>query len=98
MRSRVFYTYILSSKRNGTLYVGITNNIERRVWEHKNKINPNSFTARYGVDKLMYYEEFDSPMEAIRREKRLKKYRRKEKLALIESVNPNWLDLARDWY
>jgi len=70
----------------------------RRVWEHKHKFNPNSFTARYGVDKLVYFEEFDAPMEAIRREKRLKKYRRKEKLELIESINPQWLDLSSEWF
>jgi len=75
-----FCVYILSSKRNGTLYVGVTSDLIKRVWEHKNKL-VEGFTERYGVDKLLYYEQF----YAIRREKRLKKYNRAWKIDLIEN-------------
>ena len=85
------YVYILASKRNGTLYIGVTSDLIKRVWEHKNKIIL-GFTAKYGVDKLVYYEIYNDIMEAIRREKALKKYLRKSKLALIEKTNPNWID------
>ena len=87
-----FYVYILSSKRNGTLYVGVTSDLIKRVWEHKNKL-VEGFTERYGVDKLVYYEQFQDAAYAIRREKRLKKYNRAWKIDLIEKVNPNWKDL-----
>ncbi|MDR0968531.1 MAG: GIY-YIG nuclease family protein [Holosporaceae bacterium] len=86
------YCYILFSKRNGTLYVGVTNDLIRRVHEHKDKLIE-GFTKKYGVDKLGYFEIFDSISDAITREKRLKHLLRKEKLRLIESVNPNWDDL-----
>ncbi len=95
--SKTFYVYILASKRNGTLYIGVTNDLYRRVWEHKHKINY-GFTAKYDVNKLVYYEEYDDVQEAIVREKRLKRFLRKEKLALIESVNPSWQDLSEEWY
>lgn len=74
------------------LYVGITNDLFRRVYEHKNKIIQ-GFTSKYNVDKLVYYEIFDSPRSAIQKEKRLKRFDRKRKLELIESVNPEWEDL-----
>lgn len=89
------FVYILASKRNGTLYVGSTNDLIRRVWEHKNKVNP-GFTARYGVDKLVYYEICGDLSEAILREKRIKKWRRRWKLELIEKNNPDWQDLYYD--
>ncbi|MBI2602681.1 MAG: GIY-YIG nuclease family protein [Deltaproteobacteria bacterium] len=84
--------YILASRRNGTLYVGVTSHIVKRVWEHKNK-SIEGFTAKYQVDKLVYYEHFDNMTNAIKREKRLKEWPRKWKLALIEKTNPSWLDL-----
>jgi putative endonuclease len=87
-----FYVYILSSKRNGTLYIGVTSDLIKRVWEHKNKL-VEGFTERYGVDRLVYYEQFQDVAYAIRREKRLKKYNRAWKIDLIEKVNPNWKDL-----
>ena len=89
------YTYILCSKRNGTLYVGVTSNLVKRVWEHKNKL-VDGFTKKYGVDKLCYYEVFDDMSKAIEREKQLKKYLRKKKLYLIEINNPEWADLYYD--
>ena len=87
-----YYVYILANKKNGTLYVGFTSNLIKRVWEHKNKVIE-GFTARYGVDKLVYFEQFDDPYNAITREKRLKKYKREWKLVLIEKDNPHWHDL-----
>lgn len=86
------YTYILCSQRNGTLYIGVTSNLVKRVWEHKQKI-VEGFTKKYYVDKLCYYECFDNILDAIEREKQLKKYVRKKKLDLIETFNPEWLDL-----
>ena len=90
-----YYAYILASKRNGTLYIGITSDLIKRVWEHKNKV-VEGFTQKYNVDKLVYYEQYQDPENAIRREKRLKKYNRKWKLDLIEKFNPNWKDLYDD--
>jgi putative endonuclease len=87
-----YFTYILFSQRNGTLYVGVTCDIIKRVWQHKNKITK-GFTSKYGVDKLGYYEEFNDINDAIFREKQLKKYKRYKKLELIEHKNPNWDDL-----
>ena len=86
------YVYILSSVRNGTLYTGVTNNLVRRVWEHKAKL-VKGFTSRYGVDKLVYYEEYPDIIMAIQREKRLKEWQRQWKIDLIEKNNPNWIDL-----
>ena len=87
-----YYVYILASKRNGTLYTGITSNLVKRVWEHKEKVIE-GFTKKYNVDKLVYIEQFRDPENAIKREKRLKKYPRKWKLNLIEKDNPEWNDL-----
>jgi len=86
------YVYILASKGNGTLYIGVTNNLIRRVYEHKNKIIQ-GFTSKYNVDKLVYYEVYDDEITAIQREKNLKHYNRNWKKSLIESINPNWHDL-----
>ena len=87
------YIYILFNKRNGTLYTGVTSFLKRRVYEHKMKFHPESFTAKYSVDKLGYFEEFTSIKEAIAREKQIKGGSRAAKLALIENMNPNWEDL-----
>ena len=87
-----YYVYILASKRNGTLYVGITGNLKQRVYEHKNNLI-DGFTKKYNIHSLVYYEETGDVKNAIEREKRLKKWNRKWKLDLIESKNPNWDDL-----
>lgn len=87
------FVYILFNKRNGTLYTGVTSLLKRRVYEHKTKLHPNSFTAKYSVDKLGYYEEYLSIKEAIEREKQIKGGSRAAKIALIEGMNPNWDDL-----
>ena len=86
------YIYILFNKKNGTLYTGVTSNLVRRVTQHKEKQYP-GFTDSYDVDKLGYFEEFQTITEAIAREKQIKAGSRKKKLELIESMNPNWEDL-----
>ncbi len=87
-----YYVYILASKRNGTLYIGMTNNLRRRVSEHKEKKVP-GFTQKYNVTILVYFEEYDDPRYAIEREKVLKGWLRKKKIALIESINPQWMEI-----
>lgn len=86
------YIYIMFNKRNGTLYTGVTSNLVKRVWEHKNHVIK-SFTNKYDTDKLGYYEVFSKIEDAIKREKQIKGGSRKNKLKLIESINPNWEDL-----
>jgi putative endonuclease len=83
-----YYVYILASKRNGTLYIGITNNLEKRIYEHKNNL-VEGFTKKYGVHRLVYYELFNKPDLAIQREKRLKAWKRRRKIELIEKQNPD---------
>ena len=92
MGARSYYVYILASKIGGTLYIGVTNDLIRRVAEHKLML-VESFTREYGVVKLVHFEQYDDPENAIRREKRLKKWKRDWKIALIEKDNPNWNDL-----
>ena len=92
MKQRYYYVYILSNKYNNVIYVGITNDLIRRVYEHKNKL-VEGFTEKYNVDKLVYYELFNDPINAITREKQLKGYSRKKKVELINSFNPEWKDL-----
>jgi len=89
------YVYILTNKRNGTLYIGVTSNLISRIWQHKNQITK-GFCDKYKLHKLVYYEEHPNIVEAIRREKCLKKWRRLWKLKLIESLNPEWRDLYYD--
>jgi putative endonuclease len=84
--------YILASKRNGTLYIGVTSDLLKRIWEHKNNL-VEGFTNRYGVQHLVWYELHDGMESAIEREKRLKEWKRIWKLELIENSNPNWQDL-----
>ncbi len=91
-----YFTYILSNKRNGTLYIGVTNNLFSRIFIHKLKENKKSFTAKYNIDKLVYYEEYQYIQDAIEREKELKRYQRKWKIELIEKDNSTWRDLFRD--
>jgi putative endonuclease len=87
-----YYVYLLARKRDGTLYLGVTNDLGRRIWEHKTKAIP-GFSARYGVDRLVWYEIYERIDEAITREKALKKWRRAWKIKLIEDMNPEWRDL-----
>ena len=87
------YVYILFSKRNGTLYTGVTSDLKKRVYQHKNKLI-DGFTAKYSVDKLGYYEIYDDIKQAIEREKQIKSGSRKKKIILIEKMNPYWKDLS----
>jgi len=96
MRTKHYYVYILASL-SGTLYIGITNNLERRMVEHKEDLIA-GFTKHYGVSRLVYFEVYSDVRNAIRREKQLKGWRRQKKIALIRSTNPSWKDLARQWY
>ncbi len=87
-----FAVYIVASRRNGTLYIGSTSNLPQRIWHHKNKVVP-GFTARYGCDRLVYFELFDAADGAMLREKQMKEWKRAWKIALIEEANPHWVDL-----
>jgi putative endonuclease len=90
-----YFVYILTSKRNGTLYTGVTNNLLKRVDEHKNNLIP-GFTSKYGVNHLVYFERYSDVYDAITREKRIKKWKRDWKIELIERSNPEWRDLYND--
>ncbi|UHS62905.1 GIY-YIG nuclease family protein [Agrobacterium vaccinii] len=87
------YVYILASKRNGTLYIGVTKNLSNRLFEHQNELTP-GFTSKYGVKTLVWFEDHDLLTTAIMREKTIKKWPRQWKLNLIESTNPDWLDIS----
>ncbi len=91
----MFFVYLLASGQYGTLYIGLTTNLSRRVWEHKNKLVP-GFTAKYGVDRLVWFEIHDDREAALRREKQLKEWNRDWKINLIESNNRHWIDLYPD--
>ncbi len=90
-----FYVYMLASKRNGTLYLGVTSDIVKRVWQHKNGL-AEGFTKEYGIKRLVYYEIHEDAENAIKREKQLKKWRRAWKVELIEEKNSEWRDLYAD--
>jgi len=92
MKENNYYVYILTRERNSVFYIGITNNLRRRVYEHKEGLI-SGFTQKYNVKMLVYYEQFNDVHAAICREKAIKKWRRKYKIAAIESMNPNWRDL-----
>ncbi|PIW68908.1 MAG: excinuclease ABC subunit C [Ignavibacteriales bacterium CG12_big_fil_rev_8_21_14_0_65_30_8] len=96
MKDHNYFIYILSNWNNKVVYVGVTNNLMRRVYEHKNKLI-NGFTKKYNLNKLVYYEQTLDINSAIQREKEIKKWRREKKNKLIESLNPKWLDLSKDW-
>ena len=96
MRGRTYCVYIMAS-RTCTLYVGVTSDLERRVFEHREKLVP-GFTRRYGITRLVYYEDYGEVLEAIAREKQIKGWRRARKVDLIESTNPRWRDLSEGWY
>ena len=88
-----YYVYILATNDNKVIYTGVTSNLPRRIYEHKNSLDPKSFTSRYHVNKLVYYEYTNDVNAAIQREKQIKGWSRKHKNKLIESKNPNWLEL-----
>ena len=95
MRERVYYVYILAN-RSGMLYVGVTNDLGRRVREHKAKSMP-GHSSRYNIRRLVHWEEFADVRDAIAREKEIKGWRREKKVRLVEGVNPGWRDLAEGW-
>ncbi len=89
-----YYVYILTNKNDTVLYIGVTNNLKRRIYEHKNKVIP-GFTKKYNVNKLVYFEHFKNINDAIQREKQLKKWNRSWKNDLINKTNPKWIDLHK---
>jgi len=93
---KVYYVYILASKRNGTLYIGVTNDIGRRISEHKSG-QVKGFTKKYGINILVWYEDTPDIASAIEKEKQIKKWNRDWKLSLIEENNPEWNDLSNDF-
>jgi len=93
---RQFYVYMLASKTR-RLYVGMTSDLEQRVWQHRTKAIE-GFTSRYNIDRLVWYESTSEVMAAIEREKEIKAWRREKKVKLIEADNPRWVDLAREWF
>lgn len=90
-----YYIYILASRKNGTLYIGTTFNLTKRIFEHKNKLI-NGFTKKYNVNMLVYFEEYNDPYNAITRERQMKKWNRKWKINLIEKTNQEWKDLYHE--
>ena len=93
---KTYYVYIMANI-HGTIYTGVTSNLEKRVYDHKCKLTP-GFTKRYNIDRLVYYEETGDIKEAIAREKQVKSWRRAKKIALIQSINPTWIDLSEEWF
>ena len=91
-----YYVYIITNNINGTLYIGMTNDLQRRMFEHKNKI-VKGFTEKYNITQWVYYETYKYVNDAIKREKNMKKWKRQWKINLIEEENPNWEDLSKDW-
>lgn len=93
---REYYVYIMANKSR-TLYTGVTNDLEKRVYQHKHKLAP-GFTSRYNITRLVWFESFTEIDEALEAEKRIKGWLRRKKVALVESENPHWRDLALEWY
>jgi putative endonuclease len=93
MRQKLGFAYIITNKRHSTLYAGATDNLSARIIEHRDKLNRTSFSARYGLDKLVYYEIFEDVQEAFLREKQIKSWSRQKKVRLIDQRNPSWRDL-----
>ena len=91
------YVYFMTNRNNNVLYIGVTSNLEHRVLEHKNRVHPNSFTAKYKCFKLVYFEHGNSIKSAIEREKQLKNWKREWKNELVEKLNPEWNDLSAGW-
>ena len=96
MTERHFFVYMLSS-RSRRIYVGVTNDLERRLFEHKSKL-VDGFAKQYHIDRLVYFEQTTDVLSAITREKQIKSWSRKKKIALIETINPTWEDLSTEWY
>ena len=97
MKQKRFYVYIITNKNNTTFYIGVTNDLMRRMWEHKNELIE-GFSKKYKLKKLVYYEEYEKIEDAIRREKQLKNWHREWKMNLIKEMNPEFKDLSGDWF
>ena len=93
--NKQYYLYIMTNNHNTTLYTGVTSNLKKRIYEHKQKV-VDGFTKRYNITKLVYYEVYDDPTNAIKREKQIKAGPRKKKIDLIKNMNPNWEDLYKN--
>ena len=96
MSEKTFYVYLLASKSR-RLYVGVTNNLERRLFEHKSKL-VEGFTKQYNIDRLVYFEQTTDVLSAITREKQIKSWNRNKKMRMVEAGNPSWEDLSAEWY
>jgi len=96
MNNKQYFVYILASRKHGTLYIGMTNDLVKRVWQHKEGVIE-GFTKKYSIDRLVYYEVYQRPGDAIQREKSLKRWPRSWKINLIEDDNPDWSDLFAGW-
>ena len=94
--TRIYYIYLIANWNNKVMYAGVTNNLERRIYEHKNKL-VRGFTEKYNVNKLVYYEQAKDVVSAIAREKEIKKWRREKKNQLVNKTNPSWKDLSSEW-
>jgi len=92
-----YYVYMMTNTHNTVIYTGVTSDLVGRVWQHKNKEDPNSFTSKYNCNRLIYYAETNDSLAAIEEEKRIKSGSRANKIKLIESMNPNWDDLSKKW-
>ncbi len=92
-----FFIYILSNWNKQVLYIGVTSNLQKRIWEHKNH-QIEGFTDKYNVEKLVYFEDAPDAISAIKREKQIKRWRREKKENLIHAMNPDWQDLSEEWY
>ena len=92
-----YYVYIITNKKDGVLYIGVTNDLERRMFEHKNKLIK-GFSSKYNLDKLVYLEVYQYVEDAIKREKNMKKWKREWKINLILEDNPDWEDLSKEWF
>jgi putative endonuclease len=97
MMGKDYYVYLLTNWNNNVIYVGVTNNLERRVYEHKHKL-VKGFTEKYNINKLVYFEQTNDVTSAISREKEIKKWQREKKNALVIHMNPDWNDLSLEWY
>ncbi|MDH4330519.1 MAG: GIY-YIG nuclease family protein [Candidatus Moranbacteria bacterium] len=92
---KIYCVYILTNRKNGTLYIGVTGNLQKRIWEHKNK-SVKGFTSKYCCDKLVYFEQTENVISALNREKQIKKWKRAWKVSLVEEDNSDWRDLYED--
>lgn len=94
--TKQYYNYIATNQRNTVFYNGFTDDLLKRIWQHKNKVDPKSFTTKYNIDKLVYYEIYQDPLTGIKREKQIKNLVRRKKIELIKSMNPEFKDLYDD--